>query len=1392
MAGNTFDAGSIESRLVLDRSDFVQGLRDARLDGERFERQKFTAKVDVDASGVLSTITSIRAELASLRNVNLNVGVTGSNAQIRAIGQSANALNGRQITLGIQVDGLSDVNAQLRTLRQNISALDGRTINIGADFDNAAAMAQIRAMRAELALLDGSTARTSAGFNSAGMAGGFLRKHLADIVAAAMLAAPALFPLTEAALSAAGAFTTMGVAVGAGMALFAAATFGAVQEVGQLNKDLEKAKTNLEQQRDKLTKLTPGTDAYAKQLEKVAEAQQMVNDRQADFSPIQRQTNYEMEGAKQAWKGFIDATRDDTLGVVNIFLRTAAEALPRLVPAVKAISPEFQAIGVSLRGWVNDGGLDRFVNFIIRVGIPAFRNLRLAGSNVATVLGNMFRAFGVEATSLSASIERITGQMARWSNEGGFERFIARVNQQSPQVREFFSALWDALSNIGAALRPLGPLGLGFVTVLLQIVAALPPEWIRAVYLGFIAWRTALLGLMIFNAIKAAILGVRAAMFALSLAFGVTPIGWLLIAIGALVAIFVTVGLKMGWLQKIWKAVWSGIQTAFAATVEFLRGKFGALALLLGPIGAIAWIAANWSKVWGAVKATIKSVGDAAVWLWRNAIKPAFDGISFAARLLVVILGTVLFTPLYLAFKLLRYIVVTTWKSTIKPTWDAMALGARLLYDNGIKPAFGLIMAGFREVARWARWLYQNGIKPGWDSIAGATRALWNGGIKPAFGLVMAGMREVGRWAKWLWNSGIKPGWDAISGGTRTLWNKGVKPSFNFMTGGIKEVGRWGKWLWEKGLRPFWVLIQSGTTRLKNGMVKTFDDMRIGINKAWTAIKKVTAVPINFVIDTVYNNGIVKVWNKIAGAVGLNKMKLGNVGKIKYAHGGAGPVTGGLAGVDSVNAQLMPGEHVWTADEVRNAGGHRAMAAMRAAFSSTGKARIAPSATGRADYARGSGQKFAFGGGIIDWTKDTLSDAATGLRNAWDETGGKALAAGWDKLKDVTRGALAPVGVPLLQSVRRGVRAGVTGVIPGTAPWENLAVGTATKPIDMLINWLRNDDARHAVGGANVQKALAWAKSQEGKPYVWGGVGPHGYDCSGFMSAIQNVIDGKSPFSRRWATGAFPPGAEGWKRNLNAPFKVGITNAGVGHTAGTLAGVNVESRGGEGVVIGKRARGAKDGMFSSQWGYVPSMSAGGSAGRWAETATAVLRELGLYSPSNLSNVLRAIQKESGGDPNAVNNWDSNARMGNPSKGLLQVIKTTFDAFAGKYRGKGQLDPYANIYAAVRYARATYGGGWSARMARPGGYKLGGVTVPGVHMVGEAGPELIATSGGDRVFTATETQRMLNRAGGGAGVTVIQLPDTFIVRIGEHEFRAMLDDETRAVISDVIHEAEGAR
>ena len=114
---------------------------------------------------------------------------------------------------------------------------------------------------------------------------------------------------------------------------------------------------------------------------------------------------------------------------------------------------------------------------------------------------------------------------------------------------------------------------------------------------------------------------------------------------------------------------------------------------------------------------------------------------------------------------------------------------------------------------------------------------------------------------------------------------------------------------------------------------------------------------------------------------------------------------------------------------------------------------------------------------------------------------------------------------------------------------------------------------------------------------------------------------------------------------------------------------------------------------------------GGGVEQWRGTVLRVLKEL--HQPASWADtVLRRMNQESGGNPNAINNWDSNAAAGIPSQGLMQTIPPTFSAYAGPYASRGITDPLANIYAGCNYAINRYGS--LAGMNRPGGYTDGGI------------------------------------------------------------------------------------
>lgn len=96
--------------------------------------------------------------------------------------------------------------------------------------------------------------------------------------------------------------------------------------------------------------------------------------------------------------------------------------------------------------------------------------------------------------------------------------------------------------------------------------------------------------------------------------------------------------------------------------------------------------------------------------------------------------------------------------------------------------------------------------------------------------------------------------------------------------------------------------------------------------------------------------------------------------------------------------------------------------------------------------------------------------------------------------------------------------------------------------------------------------------------------------------------------------------------------------------------------------------------------------AGGGLDNWLMQALAITGQ----GMNNLSALRYIAMMESGGDPNAINLWDSNAAAGHPSKGLMQTIDSTFGAYA--LPGMNDIwNPVHNTVAAIRYMIDRYGG-----------------------------------------------------------------------------------------------------
>jgi SLT domain-containing protein len=488
--------------------------------------------------------------------------------------------------------------------------------------------------------------------------------------------------------------------------------------------------------------------------------------------------------------------------------------------------------------------------------------------------------------------------------------------------------------------------------------------------------------------------GWAAAQALLNSVMALNPFVLVAIAVVALGAALVIAYKRSATFRAIVQAAWKGIQTAaLYAWNNILKPMFAGL--MVG----------------------LKAIGGVFVWLWSAVIKPVVGFIIAVFKLWWTAVKIYL-TVMGVIFYALGAVFVWLWKSVISPV-IGWIIGGFKLWWAAVQIYFGLVMSAFRGVAAVAVWFWSTVISPviGW--IVAGFQVLW-AGVKTVFGWLVGGIKVVAGWGTWLWTAAISPvvGW--IVAGFKLLWT-GVKAVFGWFVGGIKTTAGWVKWLWTAAVTPALNGIKSVISTVYNvgikpvfnalktavGQVgKAFSTAKDAIKLAWDKVKAIAKAPISFIVNTVYNKGIVGVWNKVASAFGAPKLST-----FKFARGG--PVFGaGTETSDDVPAWLSRNEHVWTAKEVKGAGGHGAVMAMRQWAAAGG---------------RGARPGFKDGGGLFGWIGGAGSKVAGWGSSAWDK-----IKDGASWLKDTIAGS-ARAGVnavvkPLLRSIP-GLGSGIGDMI---------------------------------------------------------------------------------------------------------------------------------------------------------------------------------------------------------------------------------------------------------------------------------------------------------------------------------------------------------------------------
>lgn len=543
---------------------------------------------------------------------------------------------------------------------------------------------------------------------------------------------------------------------------------------------------------------------------------------------------------------------------------------------------------------------------------------------------------------------------------------------------------------------------------------------------------------------------------------------------------------------------------------------------------------------------------------------------------------------------------------------------------------------------------------------------------------------------------------------------------FNVIKDGV--IGAW-KSLWNavrSTATNAWAAVRKGLDTFASGMKGAFEALKKGLGKIWDGLKALVKAPIKFWIDTVYNRGIVTVWNKTAGKIpGVPDLKPMSMPK-GFARGGILPGQSSYRGGDDQLVPMRRGEGVYVSEAMRDPYERARLHAVNQAAMSGKSLR--------------NFRGYAFGGIV-----DSIGDAVGG-----------ALSKG----ADVVRGGFADLAEAAFKPLKSGIKK-TLGTDKNT---YNGMIGQAPIGlIDGVIDFIRGKDLPPEGTGQWLKPVNAAYGTPFGKAGLMWSSGRHtGLDFPAKTGTRIGAVDNGQVRSRA-SSGPYGQHIEishgSGLTSMYAHMSAMLTKAG----ADVKRGQQIGRVGATGNVTGPHLHleARINGRAVDPMRYLEG-GTGGPAGKGVERYRGIVNQaLGQVgqSLSLVNTTLRRMNQESGGNPKAVNKNDINWINGTPSVGLMQVIRPTFNAHAGKYKGVGpkmygvSIDPMANIYASMKYALSRYGS-LSKAYNRIGGYATGGTARPGeLAWVGEQGPELMRVfEGGVRIFNARQSAHMARNMG----------------------------------------------
>lgn len=633
-----------------------------------------------------------------------------------------------------------------------------------------------------------------------------------------------------------------------------------------------------------------------------------------------------------------------------------------------------------------------------------------------------------------------------------------------------------------------------------------------------------------------------------------------------------------------------------------------------------------------------------------SAVSAIFGALSLATGGIVIVLGALI------GALVVAYTKSETFRNIVNAAFTAVKNVVMGVVNNLVayyKMLWGVLQWLWEKIKEWASWIGNKFIEMK-NSVVNTVQSLWNS-VKNFF------------------SNGVGDTWNKVVGWVKNIFNKATELKNNVsdvignLWNGIKDTFR-------RGIDTVFNWFSELPTKMKNAIIGGKNAIVDAFKSIFNAALKAIGKPVNAII-----HGASWVLEKL-GAEPLQEWKVPQYAKgtPNGGHPGGPMMVNDGRGAEAVitpNGQAFiprgrnvvlnapKGTHVLTAEETAYMTGNKAP---------------------RYRYAKGTG----FFGNLWNNVKGFAGDVGNKLKDVVGDV--------WDFVTDP--GALA-------RKVLNGL-----GVLEGLVKYPlDVGKGILSKATEALTNKITelfsSGSLDTSMGMQGVYKYLADVAVAVMKKFP-GFVATSGYRpgdpySHGKRNAIDIALPGVVNGSPRYTEAA------------NYAFEKFANKIGYVITNGKVRDRSGQS--GTGIHNDWRPWPDGDhydhvhlnGVKDPQNTQISGDSVGGSGvERWRNVAIRALKMTGQYSTANLNALLNQMRTESNGNPNAVNNWDINAKNGTPSKGLLQVIDPTFRQYAMPGFNSNIFDPLSNILASIRYALSRYGSLTNAY--RGHGYANGGI------------------------------------------------------------------------------------